>query len=231
MRPQLFVIVLLFVCNNLFAQEFKTDLSYKYMYVNQWDKAIQTYNFSRPFISQKQPLFMHGLNTSMSYIFKSTKNLNHGINISYSYFRSSAENVNSENILNLHFLNLGYMIHYENKEKIKGLYTDLIISAISSGVFRTVNGAPLLYEETRSKAFGIGGDLCLKLGYSLKIKSKNYLSPFVSFGYTPYLYSPNFEAVINQTKGLASKNWTGIITSQIGLTFHIKKQTYNYTKI
>jgi hypothetical protein len=206
------------------AQEFKTDVSYKYMFANQWDKAIQTYNFSRPFISEKQPLLMHGLNASISYIFKSTKNLRHGINLSYSYFRSSSENENLENVLNLHSLNLGYILHYENNDMLKGLYTDLIISATSSGLFRKVNGEAFEYDDTKSKAFGIGGDIALKLGYCVKLKNKNYLSPFIALGYTPYLYSPNTEALINQTKGLLGKNWTGILTTQIGLTFHIRKQ-------
>ena len=40
------------------AQEFRTDVSYKYMFSNKWDKAIQTYNFSRPFIETKQPLLI-----------------------------------------------------------------------------------------------------------------------------------------------------------------------------
>ncbi|MEI8052218.1 MAG: hypothetical protein WCH52_00595 [Bacteroidota bacterium] len=224
MRNLVILSLLLLKYSCSIAQEFKMDVSYNYLYSNQWNKAIQTYNFSRPFIAEKQPLLIHGLNTSSSYIFKSTKNLKHGINVSYSYFRSSAENENFNNILNLHFINLGYILHYDNTEKWKGLYTDLIISAKSSWLFRTVNGKPFVYDETNSKAIGIGGDVCLKAGYYLKLKSKFYLSPFISIGYSPYLYSPNSEAVINQTKGLASKNWTGIFTTQVGLTFHIINQ-------
>lgn len=223
MRAVLFGI-LFFTLNSIMAQEFRTDISYKYMFANQWDKAIQTYNFSRPFLEEKQPLLIYGLNASISYIFKSTKNLRHGINLSYSYYRSSSENENLENVLNLHSLNLGYILHYENNDMLKGLYTDLIISATSSGLFRKVNGESFEYDDTKSKAFGIGGDIALKLGYCVKLKNKNYLSPFIALGYTPYLYSPNTEALINQTKGLLGKNWTGILTTQIGLTFHIRKQ-------
>ena len=211
------------------AQEFKIDVSYNYLHSYQWDKAIQTYNFSRPFIAEKQPLLIHGLNSSLSYIFKSIKNFKHGINISYSYFRSSAQNENLENSLNLHFLNLGYLIHYDRIEKLKGVYTELIIAAKSSGIFRNINGAPFEYDETTSKAFGIGGDFCLKTGYYLRLKNKICLSPFISIACTPYLYSPNSEAVINQTKGLTIKNWTGILTTQIGLTFQIKEQKKDTT--
>ena len=206
------------------AQEIKMDASYEYLYSRQWDKAIQTYNVSRPFLKEKQPLLMNGLNTSISYVFENEKHVKHGINVSYAYFQSSAENENFNNMLKLHFINLGYILHYENAEKSKGLYADLIISATSSGLFRHINGNPFEYDETTSRAFGIGGDICLKAGYYLTLKNNFYLSPFISIAYTPYLYSPNSEAVINQTKELTSKNWTGILTTQIGLTFHLKRQ-------
>ena len=206
------------------AQEIKMDASYEYLYSRQWDKAIQTYNVSRPFLKEKQPLLMNGLNTSISYVFENEKHVKHGINVSYAYFQSSAENENFNNMLKLHFINLGYILHYENAEKSKGLYADLIISTTSTGLFRHINGNPFEYDETTSRAFGIGGDICLKAGYYLTLKNNFYLSPFISIAYTPYLYSPNSEAVINQTKELTSKNWTGILTTQIGLTFHLKRQ-------
>ena len=218
----LILLSLFFVCTKVKSQEFKIDISYKYLQSFQLDKAIQYYNFSRPTFTEAQPLFIHGLNSSVSYVFKSSKNLKHGFNVSYSYFRSYADNENFINSLNLHFLNLGYILHYENQEKLKGLYTDLIISATSSGLFRNLNDEPFIYDESESKAFGIGADVNVKLGY-LKMNSKSFLSPFIAIAYTPYFFSPNNEAVINQTKGLASKNWTGILSAQVGLSFYLKK--------
>ena len=53
MRAVLFG-MLFFIFSSTMAQEFKNDVSYKYMFSNKWDKAIQTYNFSRPFIETKQ---------------------------------------------------------------------------------------------------------------------------------------------------------------------------------
>lgn len=208
---------------NISAQEFKADISYKYMYSSQWDKAVQTYNVSRPFITEKQPLFMNGLNTSVSYIFNSIKNIKHGINLSYSYFRSSADNENLENTLNLHFFNLGYILHYENAEKLKGLYSDLAVSALSSVLFRKLNGKQFEFDDTKSKAFGFGGDIGLKLGYYFSLNNKVHLSPFIAMAYTPYLYSPSTEMVVNQTKELTSKNWTGILTSKVGFAIHLRQ--------
>jgi hypothetical protein len=207
---------------NLIAQEVKIDASYNYLFANQWDKAIQTYNFSRPFNYEKQPLFMHGLTTSGTYIFKSPKQLKHGINISYSYFNSSSENENLDVKLHLNFLKLAYLLHYEYKEKLKNMYTDIVFSATTSALVRNVNGKPFTYDEEKSKAFGIGGDLSIKMGYFMKFKNKVGLSPFVLIACTPYFYSPNTEAVINQTKGLASKSSTAILSAQMGMAFHIK---------
>lgn len=216
-------IVLLSVCFSVRAQEFKADVSYRYMYANQWDKIIQTYNFSRPFLTEKQPLLAHGLNASLSYLFKSDKNLKHGINLAYSYCRSYSENTNFENALDLHFVIIGYVLHYQNTEKLKGFYTDIIISATGSGLFRNVNGESFKRDDTNLKALSIGGDIALKLGYSLKLKERASMSPFVSVGYTPYMYSPNTESIVNQTKGLAARNWTAILSTQIGLAFHFRK--------
>ncbi len=215
-------LLLIFSCS--WAQEYKIDVSYMYLYSDQWDKAIHTYNFSRPFFTEKQPLLMNGLTTSISYIFKNKKHVKHGVNFAYAYFPSSAGNDNFNNKLNLHFVNLGYILHYEKAETCKGLYSELLVSATSSIVYRNVNGEPFVYDEKKSKAFGIGGELHLKVGYYYKLKNKIYLSPFIAVAYTPILYAPNHEAVINQTKGLTSNNWTGIISTQIGITFHIRQQ-------
>jgi hypothetical protein len=218
MKVIIVIIVLFFMHFNSIAQEFKIDASYNYLFANQWDKAIQTYNFSRPFNYEKQPLFMHGLATSGTYISMTPKRLKHGINLSYSYFSSSSENENLDVKLHLNFLKLAYLIHYDYKEKLKNWYTDFIFSATSSALFRNVNGNPFTYDEEKSKAYGIGGEVGV-----MKFKNKNGISPFVLISYSPYFYSPNTEAVLNQTKGLASKPSTAIFSAQMGLAFHLKQ--------
>ncbi len=219
----LFLLLFLFLFIDAQSQEIEVDLSYKYMFANNWDKAIQTYNFSRPFLTEKQPLFVHGMNGSVSYIFKSENKFKQGINASYSHFTSYAENVNFVNQLYLHFLNVGYILRYESTEKLKGLTTDFLLSASSSALFRNVNDEPFIYDDTRSKAFGIGGDLSVKSSYSFNLKNNIRLSPFIQIGYTPYLYSPNTEAVINQTRGLAAPNFTDVFSSQIGLKVRLRE--------
>jgi len=219
----LFLLLFLFPLVDTQAQEIETDLSYKYMFASNWDKSIQTYNFSRPFLTEKQPLFMHGINGSVSYIFKSENKFKQGINASYSHFSSYAENVNFVNQYNLHFLNVGYILRHESTGSLKGLCTDFILSASSSALFRNVNNEPFIDNDVRSKAFGIGGDLSVRTSYSFNIKNKIRLSPFVQIGYSPYLFSPNTEAVINQTTGLVSPNFTDIFSSQVGLRVRLRE--------
>lgn len=205
----------------LMAQELNLAVSYKYLWANQWDKAIQTYNFSRPFLEKKQPLLAHGINTAASYLFKSTKKIKHGMQLSHAYFRSVAENENFHNQFNAHLLNLGYLLRYQHPERFKKMYADVIISATASALFRKVNGVFVENDGNKVRAYGIGGAVMLKFGYQVKLTNNINLSPMVAVGYTPYLYSPNAEVVINQTKGLATKNFTGIVTGQVGVAMHI----------
>lgn len=213
--------LLVFTCSVAVAQELRTDVSYKYMFAGKWDKAVQTYNFSRPFLEHKQPLLKHGLNASVSYIFKSPNYFNQGLTMSYSYFRSSAENINLNSVLNLHVLNIGYILSYSSDEKTKGLYADAIMSLVSGRLNRTINGLPIEDDGAKVRALAIGGELSMKAGYCLSVNDKISFSPYALIGYAPYIYSPYGEAVINQTKGLVHGNWTGMITAQIGLSVHI----------
>jgi hypothetical protein len=203
------------------SQSFETNISYTYMHANQWEKAIQTYNFSRPFLSEKQPLLSHGLNASFSRLFRSSKKLQHGISLSYTFFESAAKNESLNNSLNLHVVQLGYILRFKNPENSSGFYAELNIAAESCGLFRYVNGLPFEYDNNTSKAFGVGGNLGLKAGYQMRLNDRIYLSPFMLAGYAPYLYAPNMEAVINQTKTLSSKNFTGVLSAQLGVAFSL----------
>lgn len=210
--------------NTSHSQYLTADLSFKYLYSKPWDKAIQTYNFSRPFIAEKQPVIANGVNASFAHLFKSKRKTAHGIGMTYSHFSSIVENANFKNALNLHLLYFNYIFHHEYPNGL--LYSDLTISVFASGLFRQVNDAPYIYDDTKSKAYGAGGNVNLRFGYHLQLNCNACISPFFALGYAPYLYSPNTEVLINQTKGLTGKNWTGISTTQIGMVFQFKQKIH-----
>lgn len=216
-----FWMIIVFACGwgGLKAQDMAVDISYKYMYAGKWDRFIQTYNLSRPSLTEKQPLFVHGINASFSYFFDPRRKFSGGIGLGYSFFRSAAENENFSNALNLHGLSLGYILHYQAAESRSGFYSDLMVSAVGTGLFRSVNGELFEFDDTKSKAFGTGLDFNLKAGYDIKFGDNLSIHPFLSVGCTPYLYSPSTEKVINQTKGFFTNSWTTIYTGQVGLGF------------
>ena len=221
MRCIISVVVFCFSTMLSVGQEFRIGANYDYLYANKWDQAVQTYNFSRPYLANKQPLINNGLSANISYVFKSSKTFRHGVQLLYAYFRSAAENEGLDNTLNLHFINPGYILHFENPVKTTGLYADLVLSVVLGKLFRNVNGEPFEFDDDKSKAPGIGGEINIQAGYNLKAMNKISLSPFVGLGYVPYYYSPNTEAVVNQTNGLAGRKHTGILNIQAGMLFHL----------
>lgn len=215
------ILILLILCQlKSFSQDLGVGIGYSYLYAKQWDKAIQTYNLSRPFMIQKQPLIENGFNLYSSYLFRSGRHLKHGIFCAYSYFSSSSTNVNLSNKLQLHQIKPGYMMHYEPIGPLKYLSIDIHISAPVGGLFRRVNNKPYFYDDKRAEAFGIGGCMDIKCAYQLiKINKRLTLSPYINAGFTPYFYTPGFESIINQTKQLTSNTSTTIANLDLGLTF------------
>lgn len=218
------ITVILFLLNEGitgFAQSLSVGLSYDYVYAKQLDKSIQVYNFSRPFLKNKQPLLIHGISADLSYIFKNDKKIKHGINATYSYFTSKAINENYTNCFNLHFINLNYVTHFSNEEKFKKLFAEFHVGLSSSALFRRVNGDFYFEENEKSKSLGIGANLGVKIGYQLYSHKMHQVSPFIFFGYTPYLYAPKNEEVINATKDLFTKAYMYTLNVRIGFTYEI----------
>lgn len=203
------------------AQVLEVAASYQYLLSPQWDYAIQTYNFSRPELSVKQPLLIHGGSAACAYLFPSEKSFSQGVSLSYSFVTSYAENADFENRLNLHLLQLGYLLHFGNSNERRGFYTDLLISASSCMLSRRVNGEAFVSDERRAVAPGIGGDLSLRAGWDFTLGSNSSLSPFVLAGCTPFLYSPDAEAVLNQTSGLTGPDGSTLVKVQLGLALHL----------
>lgn len=227
MKNFLLILFLFIIATKVFSQSFLTSLSYNYLYDKQLDKAIQTYNFNRPFLNKKQPLFVHGFGTEVLFFFKSDKPIKQGINATYSYFGSEATNENYLNRFNLHLINLNYLIRLTNDEKFGNMFGEIYIGATSSGLNRKWNGESFLVNDKRSKALGIGGNLGLRIGYHLYRKDKHHISPFVFFGYAPYLYAPNNEAVINATQELITESWTYVFNLKIGIAYQFNNQKQN----
>ena len=198
------------------AQKLSLDVTYKYMYAKQWDRSIQLYNFSRPWLIEKQPLFMHGVNAGFSYDVSSKKEFMHGLSVDFSFFRSVSENKNMVNAINLYISNMGYFVRKDFRILHSNCYTEIRLALTVSGIFRRINQEPMLVDETQTRAFGIGSDIQVKFGYELPCLAGIKGSLFLAVSYAPYVYSPYSESVLNQTMGITNHYGTGIVGAQIG---------------
>lgn len=199
-----------------FAQ-LRIAVGYNYMMAGGWDRAIQTYNFARPELTNTQPLFINGVQLSADVHRKTDKRTQHGVMISYRYFRSGARNDNFKVALNSHLINIGYMLSSFTPVPNLPFFGDVSFCVVVGGIFRRVNGEPLQDDGKRIWAPGIGGELRPRFGYDLVIKDKMTFSPYIQTTYCPLYFSPRSEALLNQTIGLSGPKYTGILSLEIGM--------------
>jgi hypothetical protein len=217
MKIGFFVTSLVLLCaSSLVAQGYTASISYGYLHAPEWNKAIQTYNFTRPFLANPQPLISQGLQATIESPLPSNGNSNHSLMLDLAWYRSSAENVNFEATLQQYLLQVGYMRQLLSSQSDQ-LTIKAGISVVGGALFRRINGEPLVYDEANAKALGIGGGIRLNVNYYFIDNGKIRCGPFLGAQYIPYFYAPNTEAILNQTTGLTGKEWTSIFGARVGM--------------
>jgi hypothetical protein len=218
MKKRLLILALL--CQSVFVlSQVQIAVGYNYMIAGGWDRAIQTYNFARPELTEKQPLLIHGIEVATEFLRDSGKYNERCFMASYRYFRSSAHNDNFDATLNAHLVNIGYGISTQGMGKQEAVFCDVSISVLCGGIFRSVNKDPIRDDGKRVWAPGIGGELRPRIGYNLVMKDRWCFSPYFQTTYCPFYYSPRAEAVLNQTMTLTGVKYTGILSLEIGIVF------------
>jgi hypothetical protein len=216
MKNRIVMFFFFLVATSGFAQP-RVAVGYNYLAAGNWDRAIQTYNFARPELTNKQPLFIHGIELGADYLWINDKPMKHGMSVSYRYFRSAAANDNFDVVLNAHLVNIGYVVHNSVAARRKGFSVDVGVYAILGGIYRNVNGEPLRDDDTRIWAPGIGGELRPRVGYTIAEKEKYSITPFVQASYCPIYFSPRAEALLNQTMTLTGVKYTSIVNLEAGV--------------
>lgn len=213
-------LMLLLLNTSTSAQEWSLGIGRRYTYSPQWDKVIQTYNTSRPFLKEKQPLLTNGTLAEFSYHFKSTKKLGSGIKLGHSYVGSRAVNEGYRTKLSLHLFDLGYVLRFKPKQRPNALEYELDIAVITHILSSKVDREILTIDEEAYRSYGIGGKLQATILYRLHLADAWTILPFIGLGYAPYLHSPQTEVLINQTHGLVETQKVTLITWQIGMRFN-----------
>ena len=206
------------------TQDMSIGIGYQYMWANEWDKAIQTYNFSTPELDVKQPLLDHGFMVNFKYVGKEKGYWSSGIVLGYAQHGSEAINPEFTTNINVKLAKLGYTVRCQPKERCPKIYWDASIFVTGAITSRTINGE-IMSEEDPLRVKSIGGGMNMSLGYWMSLGDKLMMSPFAGISYLPVLWAPQGESALNLTNGLAGKRSTDAWMGQLGVRFHFGKRT------
>jgi len=199
------------------AQVTGIEVAGNYLYSGQWDRAMQTLNFSR-FNFGTQPLLRFGFTVGTTYRFNKTSSP-YGLSGRYGYVSSVNDFPGRSTILQLHQLALHYTYTWKPSD-LKPFYIYLSGGVLSTLLLRKIESQYYVYDERLARATGIGPELALRAYYTLLENSKFNWSPFLICNYSPFLWSPNTESLINQTGGLTSNAYTMLTQVQLGVIFN-----------
>jgi len=215
------------ICPFLFflsqAQELRLGLGYDQLYAKEFDRLIQTYNFTRPFLDESQPLISNGTHAQLSYLFNTQKKWSSGIALRHSYNWSSANSTGAAVRFNFNTIKLGYLLHFENDKAMKGLFFDCIISGNAGLLTKKLNAETFTVDGETLQSWQYGGHAQLNVGYKITLTRGLLISPFAGVGYAPYMTEGQAEIVINQTSTLVDQEYDAMMNWNLGLMFHFAK--------
>ncbi|MBL4707597.1 MAG: hypothetical protein JKY48_04060 [Flavobacteriales bacterium] len=229
----IFALLAFFLSSMIYGQDIRVEFGYSNLYSKQFDQLIKTYNFSRPFLQEQQPLLSHGFHSGLSYLFKSEKVLKSGINLNYSLIRSRAKNKNLDVKLAFNMLELGYFLNYHNKDKFGDFYSELGLNLVLGLLSKRHNNQPYLIDDKKVRSFQAGISLNFNIGYMIELNDKYKILPFVDFHYSPYFMEGQSEVVINQTSDLIEEQeqYSSFLKFFAGLRFYLSnKKVANNSK-
>jgi hypothetical protein len=213
---KLLVLLVLILNFQVESQALSVELNYSFCVNSQFDKAVRVYNSARPFLTSKQPLFRNGIGAKIGYSFPTKKHtkVQYGFELGYSYFDSYAENDGFINDMQLHTLTPRFFTSTKITNRFIG---QIILGLPSYGMFRQINSEAVANDETPIRAFGIGLSIRPQLSYHFILNDRISLCPTFSLEYCPFQYSPQGEALINQTKGLYTNNFNSFFGFDCGV--------------
>ena len=205
------------VCASAEAQEHHFDLGYRYLYAPAWDRMVQTYTFSRPFLDDTQPLLQHGFGAGYARTFSSERRIRSGVAMGYDRFISQAEATGLESRIRLHQLRISYTVRFLQKKLESPWQLEAGVGMIGHHLSRLVNDAPIADEEQRPRSLSVGADVNVLVGRRFTWGAERWIVPYVALNVAPYVYQPTAEVVLNQTRGLVAGNGTFLLLVQAGM--------------
>lgn len=204
----------------LWPQGLMLEGGYAFVSMPEWNRATRVYNFSRPFLTQPQPLLRHGYGAEFTYTFRADRRLLHQVGMRIVSTESRARGGQHDAWLRCHLLAPGYGLQWNPRAGREGLRLSVFVAPVLTLLRRKLNGSWSSEEGAPSGATGIGGEVRVKICW-LTALSGGRAGISCSAGLGPALYAPRAEAVINQTQRLVTGPQTVFFSATAGLCYLI----------
>jgi hypothetical protein len=208
---------------SLKAQVKTVELRYQNLTAFEWNKAVRTYNFSRPFLENKQPLIQQGFGIGYSKLKSKKENRLSGFEFSLSGYRSAVKNENYEVALNALTLGMGYEFRFDELFEKSEMNFLLVpkMQAIGLGRWQDGDLVALEFEESTTRLLTVGA--CLGLGTAVQIpvgkKSSEKLT-YLKLGleYYPFWWTYQSQVLLNQSVAGPAIDFGSALLFHIGIS-------------
>ncbi|MCB9235577.1 MAG: hypothetical protein H6581_28230 [Bacteroidia bacterium] len=227
MKKVIFILLGLFLGGQVvLAQQFSLGLSYQWLHASQWNKAVETYNFSRPFLTEKQPLLRSGVRLDAAWILRENGKFSWGPALAASFHHSAADNPNYDIAIHAFLLDLGvrlqYLVPIGQNSSLNLSFTPAVTGAMLT---RSLNGEIVIVgpgeEDQPLRKAGVGLGLNFQLAFDLPMGQNWKISPLLGVNYDPMVWVSRSEVVFNEATVGELRSVTSLIRFQGG--FAIRK--------
>jgi len=202
------------------AQQTGWSVSYKTLHVTTWNEAVRTYNFSRPFLSEKSPLLSHGVGISYLKTKPTSKGWERGWDWRLSYFQTSSSSTNLDLTIAATQLSLGH--RFRLTEESEAGKRDFYLTPLLNihGLARFHNGELIEIEEGEGSrrlltgGFGLGGEMALR--QSLWSFKTSNISLILGLQYEPVRWTYQPADIFNLSLTANEKNLSDAFTFRAG---------------
>jgi len=188
------------------AQHYGGSLAYGRVSIPQWNRAIEVYNFSRPYLLEPLETYSSNIHLQGYWLQRPYEKVSLGPMINYTRNCLNGKAPNLRVDVHVQRLELDALVRLRKvafKKELNSFFMDLSPGIHLAYLTRRHNGKAIftVSDEAilkRVRSLGIGIGLGFKIGYSLYFSRQLLVSPFALIKYTPLMYAKNSINVLNQ---------------------------------
>ncbi|MCS6981387.1 MAG: hypothetical protein NZM65_04240 [Flavobacteriales bacterium] len=206
----------------LMGQGFHIQTGYSYLWCRSWDRVLNYYYFTRPYLNGSPRYLESGFTVSTGYAFSSFRAPIHGVVAGYSNAWAVYREDNYRLRFWWHTVMAGYRARLRRMSRAEGFYGELGIHFAGAWLERKSYWKDNNTLHHRYVAFGWGGGFSGEAGYMLPYEEWVARPGFFVKVASNFIHMPGAEVALNQTQGLYLRNWHTVVMLQGGISLLIR---------